>query len=74
MGLAGFFANISAMPPVFRWIHYVNPLFYTLEALAVNEVGAGLMIVDTLAGVKVQINAVVIMESLFAFTFNAYYR
>ena len=47
---------------------------YTLEALAVNEVSGGLLIDDTLSGVKVQINAQLIMELLFGFQPNAYYR
>ena len=35
---------------------------YTLEALAVNEVGAGLMIEDTLEGVPVDVSASLIMN------------
>jgi hypothetical protein len=45
-----------------------------LEALAVNEVSGGLLIKDTLQGVPVQINAVLIMELLFGFKLDAYYR
>lgn len=47
---------------------------YALEALAVNEVSGGLLISDVLQGVPVQINAVLIMELLFGFKTNAYYR
>ena len=47
---------------------------YTLEALAVNEVGAGLMINDVLSGVPVSINAQIIMELLFGFKMDAYFR
>lgn len=65
MAFAGFFVNLSSIPPVLRWLQWVAPLKYTLEALTVNEVGAGLMINDELAGAKVQISAEIIMETLY---------
>lgn len=71
---AGFFVNLASIPPVLRWLQYLSPLKYALEALSVNEVGSGLMIEDTLAGVKVSISAEIIMETLFGFKPNAYYR
>ncbi|KAK9899179.1 hypothetical protein P389DRAFT_158475 [Cystobasidium minutum MCA 4210] len=74
LAFAGFFVNLSKIPPVLRWIQWLNPLKYALEALAVNEVSAGLMISDTLQGVPVQINAEPIMALLFGFKPNAYYR
>lgn len=64
MAFAGFFVNLSSIPPVLRWLQYVAPLKYALEALTVNEVGAGLMINDELAGAKVQISAEIIMQTL----------
>lgn len=66
--------NLKAIPPVLRWLQWLAPLKYCLEALAVNEVSAGLMIIDSLEGVKVQINAAVIMDTLFGFKSDAYYR
>jgi hypothetical protein len=66
MAFAGFFVNLSSIPPVLRWLQYVAPLKYALEALTVNEVGAGLMINDELAGAKVQISAEIIMQTLYA--------
>lgn len=66
MAFAGFFVNLSSIPPVLRWLQYVAPLKYALEALTVNEVGAGLMISDELAGAKVQISAEIIMQTLYA--------
>lgn len=45
-----------------------------MEALAVNEVGSGLNITDTLAGVRVQVSAALIMQVLFGFKTTAYYR
>lgn len=37
--------NIAQIPPVLRWLRYFSTLGYTLEALAINEVGSGLQIV-----------------------------
>lgn len=90
MLMCRFFVNIEQIPPVLRWLRYFSTLGYTLEALAVNEVGAGLMIVvslpdalaadnelnwqDTLAGVPVEINASLIMSTLFGFNLGRYYR
>ncbi|WWD18512.1 hypothetical protein CI109_102964 [Kwoniella shandongensis] len=74
MTYAGFFVNISQIPPVLRWLRYFSTLGYTLEALAINEVGSGLQIVDSLNGVKVEIGAVIIMQTLFGFNLGNYYR
>ncbi|KAF8758806.1 ABC-2 type transporter [Rhizoctonia solani] len=74
MTYAGFFVNLSAIPPVLRWLQYFSILKYLLEALAVNEVGSGLMIQDTLEGVPVNVSASLIMELLFGFGENNYYR
>lgn len=70
----GFFINIANIPPVLRWLRYLAPLGYMLEALTVNEVGSGLMIVDVLQGVAIEISAVPIMHSLFGFGESNYYR
>ncbi|KAL7423124.1 hypothetical protein Q5752_002424 [Cryptotrichosporon argae] len=74
MTYAGFFVNLSQIPPVLRWLRYLSTLGYTLEALAINEVGSGLQIIDTLDGVPVEIGAVVIMQTLFGFGVENYYR
>ncbi|ORX40047.1 hypothetical protein BD324DRAFT_616077 [Kockovaella imperatae] len=74
MTYAGFFVNIHQIPPVLRWLRYFSTLGYTLEALSVNEVGSGLMIIDVLEGVPIEINAVVIMQTLFGFDLSHYYR
>ena len=62
MTYAGFFVHLESIPPVLRWLQWLCPLKYALEALCVNEVGSGLMIVDTLEGVPVDISATVIMN------------
>ncbi|KAI0042833.1 hypothetical protein FA95DRAFT_513015 [Auriscalpium vulgare] len=74
MTYAGFFVHLHAIPPVLRWLQWLCPLKYMLEALAVNEVGAGLAIQDTLQGVPVDVSATLIMNLLFGFGDKNYYR
>lgn len=62
MTFAGFFVHLNDIPPVLRWLQWICPLKYTLEALSVNEVSSGLMIVDSLQGVPVDISASLIMN------------
>lgn len=64
---AGFFVHLNSIPPVLRWLQWLCPLKYTLEALSVNEVGSGLMIKDTLEGVPVNVSASLIMQLVRAF-------
>lgn len=66
MTFAGFFVHLNSIPPVLRWLQWICPLKYSLEALAVNEVGSGLMIKDTLSGVPVDVSASLIMNLVFA--------
>ncbi|KAI0781450.1 ABC transporter [Trametes elegans] len=74
MTYAGFFVHLNDIPPVLRWLQWLCPLKYTLEALSVNEVGSGLMIEDSLEGVPVNVSAALIMQTLFGFGQNNYYR
>ncbi|KAF8638787.1 hypothetical protein AX17_001846 [Amanita inopinata Kibby_2008] len=74
MTFAGFFVHLSDIPPVLRWLQWIDPMKYTLEALSVNEVGSGLMIKDTIQGVPVNISASLIMQLLFGFDVHNYYR
>jgi hypothetical protein len=62
MTFAGFFLHLGSIPPVLRWLQWLCPLKYNLEALAINEVSSGLQIVDTLQGVPVDISAIVIVK------------
>ena len=62
MTYAGFFVNLADIPPILRWLQWLCPLKYTLEALAVNEVSSGLKIQDTLQGVPIDVSAIPIME------------
>ncbi|KAI6046690.1 hypothetical protein EDC04DRAFT_2626574 [Pisolithus marmoratus] len=74
MTYAGFFVHLTSIPPVLRWLQWFCPLKFCLEALSVNEVRSGLMIEDTLQGVPISIAATVIMQMLFGFDLNSYYR
>lgn len=67
MTFAGFFLNLNSIPPVLRWLQWLCPLKYNLEALAVNEVSSGLQIVDVLQGVPVNVSAVAIMNLVRSF-------
>lgn len=64
MTYAGFFVHLNSIPPVLRWLQWLCPLKYTLEALSVNEVGSGLKIQDTLDGVPIDVSASLIMETV----------
>jgi hypothetical protein len=72
MTFAGFFVHLTDIPPVLRWLQWLCPLKYTLEALSVNEVGSGLMIKDTLQGVPVNVSASMIMQLVRPFLTNLY--
>ncbi|KAH9824442.1 hypothetical protein DFH28DRAFT_1163115 [Melampsora americana] len=74
MAFAGFFVNLSSLIPLLRWIQYIAPFKFALEAMTVNEVGNGLMIQDNIQGVNIQTSASMIMELLFGFQPDGYYR
>lgn len=67
MTFAGFFVHLNAIPQVLRWLQWLCPLKYALEALAVNEVNSGLQIKDVLQGVPVSVSAALIMNLVRAF-------
>ncbi|EKM56050.1 uncharacterized protein PHACADRAFT_122183 [Phanerochaete carnosa HHB-10118-sp] len=74
MTFAGFFVNLGNIPQAIRWLQWLCPLKFTLEALSVNEVGSGLMIQDTLQGVPVDLSASLVMDLLFDFGPGNYSR
>jgi len=74
MTFAGFFVHLDNIPPVLRWLQWTCPLKFALEALSVNEVNSGLMIVDKIQGVPVDISASIILQLLFGFDQQNYYR
>ena len=62
MTYAGFFVHLNSIPEVLRWLQWMCPLKYALEALSVNEVKSGLQIKDVLQGVPVDVSATLIMQ------------
>ena len=62
MTFAGFFTHLNSIPQVLRWLQWMCPLKYALEALSVNEVSSGLEIRDVLQGVPVSVSASLIMN------------
>jgi ABC-2 type transporter len=62
MTYAGFFVHLNTIPQVLRWLQWMDPLKYALEALTVNEVNSGLQIKDVLQGVPVDVSASLIMH------------
>jgi hypothetical protein len=74
MTFAGFFVHLDSIPQVLRWLQWLCPLKYALEALSVNEVNSGLEIRDVLQGVPVNVSASLIMNVLFGFDEKNYYR
>lgn len=54
--------HLNDIPQALRWLQWFSILKYCLEALAVNEVGSGLMIQDSLQGVPVNVSAQLIMN------------
>ena len=62
MTYAGFFVHLNSIPQVLRWLQWMCPLKYALEALSVNEVKSGLQIKDVLQGVPVDVSATLIMQ------------
>jgi len=67
MTFAGFFVHLSRIPQVLRWLQWICPLKYALEALSVNEVNSGLQINDVLQGVPVSVSAALIMNLVRSF-------
>lgn len=70
---AGFFVKLENVPAWVRWPTYITPLGFALEAISVNEVGAGLPIKDDLDGIAIEINAAYIMKRLFGYELGKYY-
>lgn len=66
--------HLDSIPPVLRWLQWLCPLKFALEAMSVNEVTSGLMIQDVLQGVPVDVSALLILNLLFGFGANDYYR
>lgn len=72
IGFGGFLLNLSTIPAVLRWVQWLAPLKYALEACTQHEV-KGLEVKDVLGGVPVSISASLIAPELFSLT-GSYYR
>ncbi|CEH12676.1 Transporter, ABC superfamily (Breast cancer resistance protein) [Ceraceosorus bombacis] len=73
LGFAGFLLNVKTLPKVLRWLSWLCPIRYALEAVGTNEL-EGLSIVDNLSGVAINTPVSLVAPGLFGFTDNAYYR
>jgi ABC-type multidrug transport system permease subunit len=50
IGFAGFMLNLNTLPEVVKWVQWISPMKYALEAVTINEIN-GLTIEDSLSGV-----------------------
>lgn len=50
IGFAGFMLNLNTLPGVVKWVQWISPMKYALEAVTINEIN-GLTIEDSLSGV-----------------------
>ncbi|SNX87602.1 related to ADP1 - ABC transporter [Melanopsichium pennsylvanicum] len=73
IGFGGFLLNLNNLPGVFRWLQWICPMKYALEAVASHELD-GLKLVDTVGGVSITASVSVFSGNLFAFESDAFYR
>lgn len=71
--MAGFVMSLNSMPSVVKWLRWIVPSKYALEAVADNEL-KGLQFIDTFAGVPVRTDVSLFANKLFGFEDGAYYR
>lgn len=73
LAFAGFIMSLSSLPRAVRWLRWLVPAKYALEAVASNEL-KGLQFIDTFAGVPVKTDVSLFANKLFGFRDDAYYR
>lgn len=73
IGFGGFLLNLNELSGVFRWLQWICPMKYALEAVASHELNA-LQLVDTVGGVSISASVSVFSGNLFAFKSDAFYR
>lgn len=71
--MAGFVMSLNSMPPIVKWLRWIVPSKFALEAVADNEL-KGLQFIDTFAGVPVRTDVSLFANKLFGFEDGAYYR
>lgn len=72
IGMGGFLLNLESLPGVVKWIQWLCPLKYALEAVAINEI-ENLQINDQLNNLPVSVPATLIAPGLFGLN-GSYYR
>ncbi|CCF49274.1 hypothetical protein NDA14_002327 [Ustilago hordei] len=73
IGFGGFLLNLNDLSRVFRWLQWICPMKYALEAVASHELN-GLQLKDSVGGVSITASVSVFSGNLFAFKSDAYYR
>ncbi|KAJ9475372.1 putative ATP-dependent permease (putative) [Pseudozyma hubeiensis] len=73
IGFGGFLLNLSNLSGVFRWLQWICPMKYALEAVASHEL-QGLQLIDNVGGVSITASVSVFSGNLFAFEDDAFYR
>ncbi|KAJ1018106.1 hypothetical protein NDA16_004973 [Ustilago loliicola] len=73
IGFGGFLLNLNDLSGVFRWLQWICPMKYALEAVASHELN-GLQLKDTVGGVSITSSVSVFSGNLFAFKSDAFYR
>ncbi|CDU22090.1 related to ADP1-ABC transporter [Sporisorium scitamineum] len=73
IGFGGFLLNLNDLSPEVKWLQWICPMKYALEAVASHELN-GLQLVDTVGGVSVTASVSVFSGNLFAFRDDAFYR
>lgn len=72
IGFGGFLLNLDTIPAVIKWVQWIAPLKYALEAVTQNEV-KDLVVQDQLGSLPVNTSASLIAPGLFGLT-GSYYR
>ena len=73
IGFGGFLLNLNTLPVAVRWLQWLCPLKYALEAVASREL-PGLPLEDNVSGVRVSTSVSVFAPNLFGFHDGAFYR
>ncbi|KAG0326744.1 hypothetical protein BG004_002907 [Podila humilis] len=69
----GFLINSNQIPKALTWIQYLSMFKYAFEALAVNEIASSKLI-DNIQGVAFNVPGSLILQKLFGFDLNGYWR
>jgi ABC-type multidrug transport system ATPase subunit/ABC-type multidrug transport system permease subunit len=73
LAFAGFLLNLNNIPAVIRWLKWICPSKYALEAVASEQL-KGLLLIDNIGGVPISSQVSIFSFKLFGFEDNSYYR